>query len=850
MKNLGMVLGLAGISLGALFGCDEIPGQRLVIPIDGVAGGLDPSLLVDGVGVGADCSTESCRSGLSCIKDVCEPAMSKEVGEACLIGPECEAGLTCFVGPCSIPGLAQCPICQDAGQGEAGDSCELDLYCEAGLRCSLNGFSAECARAGTSDLGETCTLQNDCFQGLYCSEGKCALPEPPLGVPLWQGAECPEADDDDVEALFFVPGAEGTPKGEDFFQLPFPNDIRLGDDGRPDLTGFPTPGSGLVGVDMVKAYVDALETKGNGWGTNPTVIFRFSGPLDFGSISPPMGERPLQVVDLTDLPAGSAEEPTSFSISFSAGGRTNYVCNDWLAIRLPRDTLKPNHTYAAWIGTDARSTKGAAIKRSPQFDAMLDSRAPSGDAALAKAYDAYEPLRDFLSFYEGSPHEVDADEILNAVVFTTDDPTAQMRKLASAVEAADAPQASEWVKCGGSATSPCAQADEEEGRACGEGTDDYDEYQALLSIPIFQEGEAPYLKSGGSIASAQVRSEKICMSMSIPKSVAPAGGWPLVIYGHGTGGSYRGSLRDSVAGRLAREAMPMATLGFDQVQHGPRRGTGEGSDQDPDNLFFNFLNPDAAQGNPLQGAADVLSVLRFASGGALATAAETGDVAIDVDPTKLFLFGHSQGSTHGSIALPFSTLPGGVLSGNGGGLAEALLNKTNPVNIAGAIPLVIQDADGEGNLRMGDKHPVLSLLQQFIDSADPVNFAALLGQRPEAGMAPKSVLQTFGLDDTYSPPATLARFIYAAEVMTLAAPPNGVNAQGANELRMTPADMPVSGNVTIGADTATLVCRQYNAKSGSDGHFVVHDVKEANDDAIGFLSSLVAGTQPQVPVAP
>jgi hypothetical protein len=77
-------------------------------------------------------------------------------------------------------------------------------------------------------------------------------------------------------------------------------------------------------------------------------------------------------------------------------------------------------------------------------------------------------------------------------------------------------------------------------------------------------------------------------------------------------------------------------------------------------------------------------MLRFAQQGALATAGDTGAGEINVDPAKIFLFGHSQGATHGSIALPFSDFPGAVLSGNGGGLVEALMNKTNPVNIASA----------------------------------------------------------------------------------------------------------------------------------------------------------------------
>lgn len=838
MKKLGLWGGLAAVCSFSVLACDDLPGRRLVIPT-----GDGASFIALGVGVGADCSSESCRPGLACVSDICEPDGSLEQGDFCAIGPECGDGLVCFA-----------LTCQPAGDGEAGDGCEGDLDCEAGLRCSLNGFSTECAPAGSGDIGGECSAQNDCFQGLYCADGECALPEAPYGVPAWEGVSCSEPDDNNVEALFEVPGAKSVDPDGDFFQLPYPNDIRLTAGGRPDLEGFPTPGPGIVGVDIVEKYVTALEEKAQGWSNNPTVIFRFSGAVSWDSLAPADKPKPFSVVKLTDLPADASTRSGSYSTAYSAGGSpTNYVCDDWVALRLPRDTLEPEQTYAVWVTTDARSESGEMIARSSHFEAMLADTPPSGDEALAQAYEAYEPLRNYIAFYEGSEYEVDPDTLLNAVVFTTGDANAEMRALALAVEAADAPTASDWVKCGNGKESPCAQAEAAEGRACGEGTDDYDEYQALVSLPIFQEGEAPYLKSGGGISDSPVRREDVCVSLSVPKSAAPATGWPLVIYGHGTGGSYRGPLRDSVAGRLARETTPTVSLGFDQVQHGPRRGKGEGADQEPDNLFFNFANPDAARGNPLQGAADVLSMVRFAKSGTLVSSADSGGDAIEVDASKIVLFGHSQGSTHGSMALPFSGLVGGVLSGNGGGLAEALVNKTNPVNIAGAMPLVLQDADGNGNLHMGDKHPVLSLLQHYIDSADPLNFAALLAERPEPGVAPKSVLQTFGLDDTYSPPATLARYVYAAGAASMAvAPlPSGVSPGGKNQLTApwTPAEMPVSGNVVTDTDTATLVCRQYQPKSGSDGHFVVHDVPEANDDAIGFLSSLIAGQQPTVPVA-
>ena len=176
---------------------------------------------------------------------------------------------------------------------------------------------------------------------------------------------------------------------------------------------------------------------------------------------------------------------------------------------------------------------------------------------------------------------------------------------------------------------------------------------------------------------------------------------------------------------------------------------------------------------------------------------------------------------------------------------EALLHKTKPLDIASAIPFIIQDADADGSLRMGDKHPVLALLQHYIDPADPLNFAPLLAVRPEEGQGPKSAFETFGFDDSYAPPATLARYVYAAERMALAPPPEGVVAAPPNELSLVPASAPVSGNVTVDGETETLVCRQYEPQT--DGHFVADEVSEANDDVMSFLSALLSGNQPQVP---
>ena len=358
---------------------------------------------------------------------------------------------------------------------------------------------------------------------------------------------------------------------------------------------------------------------------------------------------------------------------------------------------------------------------------------------------------------------------------------------------------------------------------------------------MFQQGTAPYLtpKDGGGIDTGSPSTEEVCLSITVPKGAPPTEGWPAVVFAHGTGGSFRSHARDEVAGVLATSGAKFAVLGIDQVEHGPRRGT---STESPNSLFFNFLNPAVTRGNPLQGAADQLSVARFAA----TLNVDAGGSTIKLDGTKLFFFGHSQGSTQGSLMLPYGdAYKAAVLSGNGASLKDALRTKTMPENIAAVLPFVLQDpAMTDENIGSGvtANHPVLSLLQQWIDPADPLNFAAIIRQ-PLGGHTGKHVFQTFGVGDTYSPPVTMATFAVAAGLKQVS-PHSSAKPVYEDELPG-PVALGLSGNVGTGNTALTLGFRQYGAPKGRDGHFVVFDVPAANDDMVLFLNG-AAGTTPPV----
>jgi hypothetical protein len=818
--------------------------------------------------VGETCGAqEDCRGGLDCVSQKCDFAHATVEGDRCTASGDCKDGLKCAPGLYTPPSAAKpipANVCTTLATdaGPEGTGCISDTGCQAGLRCGIVGFGAQCVPEGTADLGQTCTLSGDCYSGLICAPplpavaggsdagaapgpSTCAPVPPvggvPFGIPVPPVLHCKTNEAGaPVTAYFEVPGAADTEPDGDFFRLPFPNDARI-TKGKIDLTGFPTPGKALLGFDPVQIYVDAIAANQSAWGASPTTFFRFSGHLDAASVTFVAGQSsPVRYLDVTD-PTTQSYGGSGWSYSPNAG---KYICQDVLTVR--GGLLEPGHVYAVVITDALKDTKGNKVQRSPEFAAMLDAKVPT-DAGLANAYAAYKPLRDYLKA-PGFNGKVTEAEIVGGTVFTVGPLRTPMAALAKAALAEPAPLASEWVRCGGDAASPCPQA--EGTRACGTGGKDFVEYQALVSIPVFQKGTAPYLTDGGDIASKPVRSEKVCVSLTVPTGSPPPAGFPIAVFAHGTGGSFRDHVRDEVAGVLARATPAIAVLGYDQVQHGPRRGASTAS---PNNLFFNFKNPAAAQGNPMQGGADVISMGRFAENPANAIpAAVTGSKLINFDPASTVFFGHSQGSMHGSLGLPYSpAYSAAVLSGNGASLMHALLTKTAPENIAAAVPFALGgDYDRDGKLAGGEMHPVLTLLQQWIDPADPLNFAGSIAAAPETGMKPKSVFQTYGLGDTFSPPLTLEKYALAAS-LDLAAHDSSVDTAddigGLKELKV-----PLSGNFTLKGvapavdQTVTLAVREYANKTGKDGHFVVFDVPSANADAIRFLSMAAGGKLPQV----
>ena len=801
--------------------------------LDFFDGGDDPPSVTE-AGVGDACTSDgNCRLGLACRTGFCAPAGTSVEGALCRLSGECAPGLYC----------GGRRVCETAGTAAVDENCESTTDCTPGLLCSLSGFSLRCAEAGTADLGDTCANTAGCLAGLSCGDATgrmvCASPAPTVGptdggvplppatIPFWAGERC-GGDVSEVRAYFDVP--RGVPADGDFYRLPFPNDARRTATGL-DLGNHPHPGTALS-VDVIDRYLRASEEDLRGFSTNPAIYFRFSRPYDWASL-----DGALELVDITP---GSPTygQPSGLAWLTTAGMITKYICPNWMAMRTPHGApLRPGTTYAAILSTAVRPepSSGTAFARAPDFAAVLAPTAPA-DTALAGAYTAYAPLRDYLADIARDPAT-----LLTAAVFTTQPVEDIAQRLREVIRAAAAPTLSDVTVCAAGVTSPCDDGTPQ--RACVAEGPDFVEVHGRIALPIFQQGTAPYEnpEDGGGIARdasgapTVARTENVCFALTIPKAPMPIGGWPLMLYAHGTGGSFRGAASDLATDvSSASSSVRAATLAIDLPEHGARRGA---STRAPQELFYNFANPRAARDNVMQGAADLYSLVYFASSYAAdAMRSPTGE-ALDFDASRIVLFAHSQGATHASLMLPWeSELAAVVLSGNGGDLTQSLLTKTQPVNIARVLPLALLDFDGTGALSGGEWHPVLGLFQQYFDSVDPVNYARRFAYEPPTGDLGRHLFMTYGPGDTYSTEATMQSLSRAAGFPIVR--PVLV------DFGLAQVDAPLSANRTVGTSTRTQGLRQYTPEDGEDGHFVSTRTTAGRADTLRFVRGALAGETP------
>jgi hypothetical protein len=610
-----------------------------------------------------------------------------------------------------------------------------------------------------------------------------------------------------------------------FWDQPWPLDTRLDDAGHLVLDGFPNP----EGVPFLENYTAFAEATIAGFGTSSPAFLRFDGPIvvpvsNEDTIRASQGcEPPLLIVNV---------DPDSASYGTCVPLRWEYIdehvtdpflASHVLAIApLWGFPLEAGTTYAA-LTVDLEGGDGF-VEASPTLSALLGG---GGEASLR---DAYAPLVAHLEDNPAIAGEDALDDegafsprwISHATVWTTQEPTAELRDLAAWVRAHD-----DHVVWDGDLVT------------VEEGDPGYHNGFPLFAgsyrAPNFQRGEIPYAEEGGGFewdAGEPVvqLDERIPLAIGMPQDsfTQPASGWPVLLHAHGTGGSEWSHLGEDAL----EPAMLASRRGFLSVSIPQPFHSGRWEDGNPtsvDLFSFNYLNPEAGRTTFRQGALDTVSLARLvqrdmAGGGAIALA----HPELRIDPDRIYFIGHSQGGLTGSLALPFvPEVKAWVLSGAGGGLGITLMQREDPLVLRDAISTALGNPDG---LSLSELHPVLALAQTIVETTDPHNYAPLW-VRQSTG-EPVSVLLTEGIHDAQTPPD-------ASEALAAAAglPPadpyreRNVLALDLRDLRAT--DTPFDGNADHPSGAAvTLGVAQFDAD-----HFAIFREASAATLWANFLQS-------------
>ncbi|MHB8875628.1 MAG: hypothetical protein ACYC8T_18235 [Myxococcaceae bacterium] len=629
------------------------------------------------------------------------------------------------------------------------------------------------------------------------------------------------------------------PASRDFWSLPMPSDLRLEEDGTFDFQRFPGKRPNIVSM-WIKAADDRLR---DGWGVTTGGFFTLGGAIDPASLpaSPADTLGADAAVYLIDVDPASPERGRRFplQVEFTAEGDV-YSPPNLLAAYPAFGFVRRAHTTYAFVVTDrVRDLAGKPLGRSRAFHLALEKQAGADPGAA----ESFEPLRAQLSL-----EKRDRSKVVAATVFRTFDPSASLRKLGEWVETLPAPTlATAWQ---------VAQS--------------YQSFQVLTAtyrVPAIQTGDRPgygRIVWGADGFPVQQGTQEVRLALAVPKKPMPAGGFPLTLYLHGSGGEWYEPIDRGPRGETGPKAgLPepapgtgpaewlgrrgVAVMSFDFPLHGNRKDPPDTTGLELYNLFGDI---DSTIDNFQVAPMEVLYLSRLIPGleipASLTPTLDAGGAAdgkLRFDPSRLSAMGHSMGSTIGIPVGSVSTrIKGFVFSGAGGMLIEVANSGLEPVELKPTLELLLDFPAGQG-LRRG--HPLLHLFQNLWDYTDPVAKAAHVAREPHEGQAPRPFLMTAGVRDGYFSPLAETAAAVALGATQVGAE---VDPTTPDALRLDGRDTmpyPLQGN--LNGVTAALV--QYAAPF-TLGHYVVFEQEGARQQYTCFLANVgTTATGPRISAA-
>ena len=548
-----------------------------------------------------------------------------------------------------------------------------------------------------------------------------------------------------------------------FYDLPYPSDLRLNAKGGPDLTGFPFPGTYEVFDGIRKVAMDQ-----QGFPVIPVAYFKVSADLpalDADQVIPADKTSPILLIDVDEA---SSERGKLFPVVATTPPKDNYVRVTLLATApRPGIVLHPKRKYAFVVLKSLKDGAGKELGVPTALSDLEAGKTPEGDkGARAKAL--------YASLWSTLPMAgVDVKNVAGATIFTTGDVVAELADLSMKLAAKY------------TVTIDNLAVDPDDGAA----HDGYCELVGKVTYPQFQKGKPAFDSDGlfdytdGGLPAKQ-RDEDAPVTITIPKGEMPKGGFPLVMFFHGSGGTStaivdRGTWHpESDPSKCPANHMDewMGVKGCNTKGEGPAwvlaphgfAMVGSALPVNPERVpgaaetaYLNFNNLAAGHDLFRQGVIEQRMLINAmgkiqidpaALGACTGSTLPAGETAFHFNvEQKLFAQGQSMGGQYTNLVSAVEPrIRASVPTGAGGYWSHFIL----------ITPLIPDVASKVGNIILGTKakltfmHPALAIFETAWEAVDPMVYMPRLAQRPLPGHPVRSIYEPVGKGDSYFPEAT------------------------------------------------------------------------------------------------
>jgi hypothetical protein len=430
----------------------------------------------------------------------------------------------------------------------------------------------------------------------------------------------------------------------------------------------------------------------DGFNLQPRLSIPFDGPIDVSSVSSDTVFL-VRLGDTLDRHDHGGQVVGINQVVWDPAANTLHV---W-----PDQSLDQHTRYALIVTAGVRDASGQAVEATGDFRHFRQELAHSHDAVL-RFY-----RRELIAGVDAARElGVRERDVVTASVFTTESATAVLEKVRDQIHAAtpapadfnlapdgsrtvftlaglagitfneqtkDSPPAfnSVAVNLGLLQDAPGAVSEVAFGKYL---SPDYEVHPGEYIPPVATRTGMPVVQG----------MNEVYFNLFLPSGPEPAGGWPVAIFGHGTGND-KNQTPLFVAGTLAEHGI--ATVAINAVGHGfgplstltvrPTAGGpvtfpegGRAIDQNGDHVFDNPEGSDTAAPRAIlrdtdglrQTDADLMQLVREIEVGMDVH----GDGGRDLDPSRIYYLGYSRGAGYGA---PFLAVEPDVLAGvlNGGG---------------------------------------------------------------------------------------------------------------------------------------------------------------------------------------